>query len=72
MKVTLNKNIKLNSAQVYLRFQKEELRKDVQEYLNGKKFEPFIENRIKDYLKNIGVFDEQYQLTKLGSAVKEY
>jgi len=71
MKVTLNKNIKLNSAQVYLRFQKEELRKDVQEYLNGKEFEPFIENRIKDYLKNIGVFDEQYQLTKLGSAVKE-
>jgi hypothetical protein len=71
MKVTLNKNIKLNSAQVYLRFQKEELRKDVQEYLNGRQFEPFIENRIKDYLKNIGVFDEQYQLTKLGSAVKE-
>jgi hypothetical protein len=71
MKVTLTKNIKLNSAQVYLRFQKEELRKDVQEYLNGKHFEPFIENRIKDYLKNIGVFDEQYQLTKLGSAVKD-
>jgi hypothetical protein len=30
MKVTLNKNIKLNSAQVYLRFQKEELRKDLE------------------------------------------
>lgn len=71
MKVILNKNIKLNSAQVYLRFQKEELRKDVQEYLNGKQFEPFIENRIKDYLKNIGVFDEKYQLTKLGSGVKD-
>lgn len=71
MKVTLNKNIKLNSAQAYLRFQKEELRKDIQEYLNGKHFEPLIENRIKDYLKNIGVFDEQHQLTKLGNAVKE-
>ncbi len=72
MKVTLNKNIKLNSAQAYLRFQKEELRQDIQEYLKGeKRFEPFIQNRIKDYLKNIGVFDEQYQLTKLGSAVKE-
>lgn len=72
MKVTLSKNIELNSAQAYLRFQKEELREDIQEYLNGKKhFESLIEKRIKDYLKNIGVFDEQYQLTKLGSAVKD-
>lgn len=72
MKVTLNKNIKLNSAQAYLRFQKEELRKDIEEYLKGEKtFEPFIENRIKDYLRNIGIFDEQYQLTKLGYTVKE-
>lgn len=72
MKVTLTKNIKLSSAQAYLRFQKQEKRKDIQEYLNGKKrFEPLIENRIKDYLKNIGVFDEQHQFTKLGNAVKE-
>ncbi len=72
MKVTLTKNIKLISAQAYLRFQKEELRKDIQEYLKGKKnFEPFIENRIKDYLKNIGIFDEQYQLTKLGNTIKD-
>jgi hypothetical protein len=72
MKVTLSKNIKLNSAQTYLRFQKEELRKDIQEYLNGnKQFEPLIENRLKDYLKNIGIFDEQHQLTKSGNMVKE-
>ncbi|MBS1571575.1 MAG: hypothetical protein JST62_04140, partial [Bacteroidetes bacterium] len=71
MKVTLTKNIQLRSAQVYLRFQKEEERKDIQDYLKGKRFEPLIENRIKDYLKNIGIFDEQYQLTKLGNAVKE-
>ncbi len=72
MKVTLTKDIKLQSAQAYLRFQKQDERKDIQEYLNGKKsFKPLIENRIKDYLKNIGVFDEQYQLTKFGNAVKE-
>lgn len=72
MKVTISKKIHLKSAQAYLRFQKEELRKDIQEYLKGEKsFEPFIENRIKDYLKNIGVFDEQYQLTKLGNTVKD-
>jgi len=72
MKITLSKNIKLNSAQAYLRFQKEEMRKDIQEYLNGeKRFESLIENRIKDYLKNIDVFDEQYHLTKLGDKVKD-
>jgi hypothetical protein len=71
MKVTLTKNIELCSAQVYLRFEKEEERKDIQDYLNGKKqFEPLIENRIKDYLKNIGVFDERYQLTKYGNNIK--
>ncbi len=64
MKVKLTKTIELSSAQAYLRLQKEEERKDIQEYLNGKKrFELLIENRIKDYLKNIGVFDEHYQLT---------
>lgn len=72
MKVTLTKNIRLFSAQVYVRFQREEERKDIQDYLNGKKrFEPLIENRIKDYLKNIGVFDAQYQLTTFGNAVKD-
>jgi len=30
-----------------------------------------IENRVKEYLKNIKVYDEKYQLTALGNAVKE-
>ncbi len=72
MKVTLDKQIQLQSAIVYLRFEKEVKRKDIQEYLNGKRFEnSLIENRIKEYLKNIKVFDEKYQLTALGNAVKE-
>ncbi len=72
MKVTLDKQIQLQSAIVYLRFEKEIKRKDIQEYLNGKRFEnSLIENRIKEYLKNIKVFDEKYQLTALGNAVKE-
>jgi hypothetical protein len=72
MKVTLEKKIQLQSAIVYLRFEKEVKRKDIQEYLNGKRFEnSLIENRIKEYLKNIKVFDEKYQLTALGNAVKE-
>jgi len=72
MKVTLDKQIQLHSAIVYLRFEKEIQRKDIQEYLNGKRFEnSLIENRVKDYLRNIKVYDEKYQLTALGNAVKE-
>lgn len=72
MKVTLNKIIQLQSATVYLRFEKEIKRKDIQEYLNGKQFEKsLIENRIKEYLKNIKVYDEKFQLTAFGNAVKE-
>ena len=72
MKVTLDKKIQLQSAIVYLRFEKEVERKDIQEYLSVKRFyNPLIENRIKEYLKNIKVFDEKYQLTALGNAVKE-
>lgn len=71
MKVTLDKQIQLQSAIVYLRFEKEIKRKDIQEYLNGKQFEnSLIENRIREYLKNIKVYDEKYQLTALGNAVK--
>lgn len=72
MKVTLDKQIQLQSAIVYLRFEKDIKRKDIQEYLNGKRFDnSLIENRIKEYLKNIKVYDEKYQLTTLGNAVKE-
>jgi hypothetical protein len=72
MKVTLDKNIQLNSAIVYLRFEKEIHRKDIQDYLRGKQFDNrLIENRVKEYLKNIKVFDEKYQLTALGNSVKE-
>ncbi|MEZ4776103.1 MAG: hypothetical protein R3D00_23220 [Bacteroidia bacterium] len=72
MKATLDKQIELRSAIVYLRFEKEIHRKDIQEYLKGKQFDkPLIENRVKDYLKNIKLFDEKHQLTALGHSVKE-
>jgi hypothetical protein len=71
MKVILDKQIQLQSAIVYLRLEKEIKRKDIQDYLNGKRFEnSLIENRIKEYLKNIKIYDEKYQLTALGNAVK--
>lgn len=72
MKVTLEKEVRLESAVAYLRFEKDVKRQDIQDYLNGKHFrDNLIENRVKEYLKNIGVFDEKYQLTKLGNSVRE-
>jgi len=72
MKVILNKEIELHKAIVYLRLIRTIERKDIQEYLKGKRFDnPLIENRVKEYLKSIGVFDEKYQLTSLGNDVKE-
>lgn len=71
MKVMLDKEIRLQSATAYLRFKKEVQRDDIQAYLKGKHFsDSLIENRVKTYLKNIGVFDENYQLTSLGNEVK--
>lgn len=72
MKVVLDKQIELQTAIVYLRLEREMPRRDIQEYLNGKRFnDSLIENRVRDYLKNIRVFDEKYQLTALGNSVKE-
>jgi hypothetical protein len=72
MKVILNKEVKLYKAIVYLRLIRTIERKDIQEYLKGKRFDyPLIEIRVKEYLKSIGVFDEKYQLTYLGNYVKE-
>ncbi|MEI8202837.1 MAG: hypothetical protein WCH34_07490 [Bacteroidota bacterium] len=72
MKITLDKSIELKSAVIYLSFEKEVERPDIKEYLNGKRFRnPLIENRVRDYLRNIKIFDEKNQLTALGNKAKE-
>jgi len=72
MKVTLEKNIELHSANMYLAFEKEVERNDIKEYLNGKIYDnPVIDNRVMDFLKNIKILDEKYQLTAYGGRVKE-
>lgn len=71
MKAILKKQIHLHSVIVYLKIQRDVERKDIQEYLNGKHFSNvLIERRVKEYLKNIKVYDEKYQLTELGNRVK--
>lgn len=72
MKITLNKSIQLHSATVYMRIKKNVERADIQEYLNGKRFDnTLINQRINKYLTEIRVYDEENQLTSLGRQVKE-
>ena len=71
MKITLTKQITLYSATVYMKIKKDVLRKDIQEYLNGKRFENhLVNNRINNYLKEIRIYDDYDSLTKLGETVK--
>ena len=71
MKITFTKQITLHSATVYMKIKKDVLRKDIQEYLNGKRFENhLVNNRINNYLKEIRIYDDYDSLTKLGETVK--
>ena len=71
MKITLNKTVTLNVATVYMKIKKDVNRTDIQEYLNGKRFEEPINRRINEYLKEIKIYDSTYQLTSLGRAVEK-
>jgi hypothetical protein len=72
MTVTLTKPIVLHSAIAYLSLVREVERKDIQEYLSGhKKFEStVIDGRVREYLKEIKIYDEQYHLTSYGNSVR--
>ena len=72
MKLTLTKNITLHTAYCYLQIKKQVKRNDIQEFLNGDKiYETIIENRIKEYLKNIDILDANNNLTALGAKAKD-
>lgn len=71
MKVTLSKKVILRTAVTYMKIKKDVERSDIQEYLNGRRFEnSLINRRINEYLKEINIFDEYVQLTNLGEKVK--
>lgn len=71
MKMTLHKQVTLKVATVYMKIKKDVRRSDIQEYLNGKRFKDIINNRINHYLKEIGVYDENFQVSKLGQKVRQ-
>lgn len=72
MKITLHKQVTLKVATVYMKIKKDVMRSDIQEYLNGKRFNNTdINNRIDEYLREIRVYDENQQLSKLGQKVRQ-
>lgn len=71
MKVTLSKEVTLHTAVTYMKIKKNVVRSDIQEYLNGKRFDNnLINKRIDAYLKEIEILDEYGQLTGLGERVR--
>jgi hypothetical protein len=71
MKATLTKKIQVKSATAYLVFEKEQERKDIQKFLNGEEFEDeTINNRVKEYLRNLRIIDENHISTQKGDRIK--
>lgn len=72
MKITFSRELTLQKAEAYLEIEKKVIRKDIQDYLNGKHFKnSLIESRIKKYLQEIGVFNSASFLTQKGDEIKK-
>jgi len=72
MKITFSRELTLQKAEAYLEIEKKVIRKDIQDYLNGKHFKnPLIESRVKKYLQEIGVFNSASFLTRKGEEIKK-
>jgi hypothetical protein len=72
MIATLTKNLKVKSVTTYLVIEKEQERKDIQQFLNGNEFyDEVINESIKEYLRKIGVLDENNIPTQKGNEIKK-
>jgi len=72
MIATLTKNLKVKSVTTYLVIEKEQERKDIQQFLNGNEFyDEVINESIKEYLRKIGVLDQNNIPTQKGNEIKK-
>jgi len=73
MKITLRRKLELKSQSVYLKLHRKVLRNDIKGYLNSEFDFPneIIAGRIKDYLRNVGIYDSNYGLTATYRDAKE-
>ena len=72
MKMTLSRQIQLDVAEMFLSLERDIIRLDIKEYLSGNEYEDQMLNEgVKNYLKKVGIYDKNLDLTKYGSSVKE-
>jgi len=72
MKARLTKNLKVKSVTTYLVIEIEQERKDIQAFLNDKKFkDDDINQRVYEYLRSIRVLDENNLPTQKGEKIKK-
>ena len=72
MKITLKRKLKLKSAILYLKLKAEVQREDIKNYLDSGSFSnPIIEKRVRNYLKGLGIYDNEFKLTREGIRAKE-
>ncbi|MCL2219753.1 MAG: hypothetical protein FWB94_07710 [Chitinispirillia bacterium] len=70
MKIMLEKKIPLKKAEVFLSIERDVLRDDIRAYLNGKGYEnQMLDRGIKKYLKSVGIYNENFELTPYGDNV---
>jgi hypothetical protein len=72
MKITLRRQIQLDVAEMFLSLEREIIRTDIKDYLNGNGYgNHMLDDGIRNYLKKAGIYDEDFRITKYGNDVKE-
>ena len=70
MKITLNKEIQLQSSIVYMKIEVDEKRDDIKKYLLGDMhFSKAVAERVNKYLKDVGVLNTNGERTEIGERV---
>jgi len=72
MKVILMRDIPLHKAYIYLTIERNVTRPDIKKYLeDGECKDKIVTERVKNYFRNIGIYDHDGNLTHYGKSVKE-
>jgi len=72
MKVILMRDIPLHKAYIYLTIERNIPRPDIKKYLeDGECKDKIVTESVKNYFRNIGIYDHDGNLTHYGKSVKE-
>ncbi|MDP8162366.1 hypothetical protein QJU89_02445 [Pasteurella skyensis] len=72
MKIILNKTLPVTIATAYLKLEKETKRLDIQQFLQDQNSikDPIVRNRIREYLKTLGLLTDDGSLSSKGNKAK--